>query len=89
MNGLWDYFFDRVIIIESTTYQQALNQAIHSEICSKERKEKEGTIRKKRLIFEGGNFEKVTRSVFLQSVQSRTPNRRLQDNKAYSSKSTK
>ena len=35
MNQLRDYF-DRVIIIETITYQQALNQAIIAKICSKE-----------------------------------------------------
>ena len=47
MNGLRDYFFDRVIINEATTYQQALNQAIPMEIRSREKIEREGTSSKK------------------------------------------
>ena len=43
MNGLCDYFFDSVIIIESTTNKQVLNQTIRVKIWKKERREREGT----------------------------------------------
>ena len=68
MNGLRNYFFDRVIITEATTYQQALNQAIRMEIQSREKREREGTFSRKWLRFEGGSNKKLTRTTVSQNA---------------------
>ena len=47
LNGLQYYFFNKVIITEATTYQQALNQAIQMKIRSRKKREREGTSSRK------------------------------------------
>ena len=62
INRLCYYFFDRLILIDITTYQQALNQLIHVELCAKERREREGNSRRKKPRNEGGNFKRFGRA---------------------------
>ena len=78
VNGLRDYFFDRVIVTETTNYQQALNQAIRMEIRSREKREKEGTFSRKRPRFDGGGNRKSGKTVASQNVPSNRPPSRFQ-----------
>ena len=69
VNKLCDYFFDWVILIANTTYQQAQNQTIQADLQVKEKNEREGNSGKKRLRNEGGNFKKFKRVNMTQSAR--------------------
>ena len=54
-------------------YQQALNQAIKEKLHAKERRKREGVLRKKRRRYEGGNFKKFRKANIAYNALPKVP----------------